>query len=344
MYLTKNSKSPFYQIVYLKNGKLTTKSTKKKLKSEALKVLSEFQKLLESEIKFKKISLSSFENEYRGYLSRTKTDSYLRSVRLSFRMLIKFTGNLLLTQISPKLIDQFITKTFKRSESAALLYYRTLKAAFNKAIDWEYIKINPFNKVNVPKVKTKNPVFITNDEFNLILNAVKEEFLRDFYITAFHTGMRAGELCNLEWNAVNLSERIITVKNTAEFTTKSKKERIIPINDTLYFVLKRRVPKIRTLNSERDYVFYRIKGVKLTVDYVSKKFKKAVRLVKLNDNIKLHSLRHSFASQLVQRGVNIYVVQQLLGHADYKTSQIYSHLQPQNLFDAVQKIGTVNNK
>lgn len=87
-----------------------------------------------------------------------------------------------------------------------------------------------------------------------------------------------------------------------------------------------------------DYIFSRIPKVKLNEDFVSKKFKKVVRKAKLNEGIHFHTLRHSFASNLVQKGVSLYVVKELLGHEDLSTTQIYSHLQSQNLKDAVNML------
>lgn len=71
-------------------------------------------------------------------------------------------------------------------------------------------------------------------------------------------------------------------------------------------------------------VFFRYEGIKLNEDFVSKQFKKSVRAAGLNDKIHFHTLRHSFASMLVQRGVSLYVVKELLGHEDLSTTQIYS--------------------
>jgi len=86
---------------------------------------------------------------------------------------------------------------------------------------------------------------------------------------------------------------------------------------------------------QNDFVFNRYEGVKLNESYISKRFKKSVRTAKLNDEIHFHSLRHSFASALVQRGVSLYAVKELLGHENIKTTQIYSHLQQHNLSIAV---------
>ncbi len=146
--------------------------------------------------------------------------------------------------------------------------------------------------------------------------------------------MRIGELVNMKWSWIELSQNIITVQCSYSFTTKSKKERIIPICAALRNNLLNRFPKIVKISSD-DYVFTRIPSIKLNEDYASKKFKKIIRAVGLSDKIHFHSLRHSFASLLVQRGVSLYVVKELLGHENLITTQIYSHLHKDNFMEAV---------
>ncbi|MCK9212647.1 MAG: tyrosine-type recombinase/integrase [Ignavibacteriaceae bacterium] len=126
----------------------------------------------------------------------------------------------------------------------------------------------------------------------------------------------------------------MTVQCSAAFTTKSKKERIIPISPILRSFLSNQLPKVIDLE-KNTFVFNRTNGIKLNEDFISKQFKKSVRAAELNDNIHFHTLRHSFASLLVQRGVSLYVVKELLGHESLTTTQIYAHLQQQNLRDAV---------
>lgn len=92
---------------------------------------------------------------------------------------------------------------------------------------------------------------------------------------------------------------------------------------------------LSTWQDQNSLIFYCRENIKLNEDFVSKQFKKAIRAAKLNDKIHFHSLRHSFASALVQRGISLYVVKELLGHGNIKTTQIYSHLQKDNLMDAV---------
>ena len=146
--------------------------------------------------------------------------------------------------------------------------------------------------------------------------------------------MRLGELLNMKWSWIDLKQKQITVQCSESFTTKNKKERIIPLNCTLQLILSNQFPKVVSILKD-EYVFSKLRGIKLNENFVSKQFKKSLRAAKLDEKIHFHTLRHSFASLLVQRGVSLYVVKELLGHEALSTTQIYSHLQQQNLRDAV---------
>ncbi len=340
MFITKTKKSPYYQLVYEVNGKRKTVSTKAKSKKKAETFLNNFKipsQKKSNERKSNVPNLLYFKSEYIDYIEKSKSKSYAKSVKLSFNQLTLFFGDISLTQITPKLVDQFIISIFNRSQYAAGLYYRTLKAAFTKAIDWEYITLNPFTKVKHPKVPKKHPVFISIEEFNLILHQTKEPYLRNLFTLAFNSGMRLGEVTNMKWNWIDFHTKIITVKNNDTFLTKSKSERVIPMNPTLYLSMLNHKQFTKENGCEK-FVFSRVQKQKLREDFVSKKFKKAVRCVNLNDAIHFHTLRHSFASLLVQQEVSLYIVKELLGHEDLKTTEIYSHLQTKNLFDAVNRL------
>ena len=336
MYLVKNNKSPYYQVVFFTNGKRTTISTKTGNFREANRFMNnlKIEPIKELPTKTQSIIISGFRDEYLSYLESTKSKNYIHTVQYSFKMLIESIGEIPLNRLDLRSIDKFITVTFLRTPSSASLYYRTLKAAFSKAVLWNYIPENPLKKIKSPKVAKVFPAFISETELRSILEKTKEEYLRDLFYAGFYTGMRQGELVNMKWSWVDLNENQITVHCTDSFTTKSKKERIIPICQNLWKIFVNRLPKIFSIAND-DYVFTRVAGIKLNEDFVSKKFKKSVRAAKLDERIHFHSLRHSFASLLVQRGVSLYVVKELLGHEDLATTQIYSHLQQQNLRDAV---------
>ena len=100
-------------------------------------------------------------------------------------------------------------------------------------------------------------------------------------------------------------------------------------------------PNIFSLNNNNDLMFLAKNKVMFNQDYISRQFKKSVRKFKLNEAYKFHTLRHSFVSNLVNSGASLFIFQQLLGHQDLKTTQIYSHLKTENLFEAVNLLNKV---
>ena len=337
MYLTLNNKSPYYQLIYFRDGKRTTVSTgtSDKFKAEVFKAtFNPAPKPQPQQIKLS-TNLSSFIKEYKSYITNTYSEKYLKkAVTPAFNQLQKFIPDISLELISPKSLDQFISTVYSKSKFAASLYHRTLKAAFNKAVIWNYIQENPFNKIKTPKVTKSFPVYLSEAELILILNKTEDQLLKNIFTTAFYTGMRLNEILNMKWNWIDFSQDIITVKNSDDFKTKSKRERIIPIHQKVKSILLGYFPLGN--QPKNDLIFYRKKNLKLNGEFISKQFKEAVRAAALNDDIHFHSLRHSFASNLVQRGVNLYVVKELLGHEDIKITQIYSHLTQSGLSDAIQ--------
>ena len=336
MLITKFKKSPYYQLVYEVDGNKTSISTKTSNYKEAQLFLFNFlkEKVAEQKSASKQITISQFKEEYVEYLKTTKSKNYVRSVELSFNTLIKYSGDVFLIRIDLRTLDKFITSLFARTPRACLVYYRTLKAAFSKAVLWDYLQENLFKKIKSPKVFQKLPVFISEEELKQIIEKTKEDVLKDLFTTAFYTGMRLGELVHMKWSWIDMMENQILIQCSESFTTKSMKGRVIPVSSNLKNVFIKRKPMIININKS-DYVFCRIYGARLNENYVSKKFKEYVRAAKLDENIHFHTLRHSFASLLVQRGVSLYVVKELLGHEALSTTQIYSHLQQQNLRDAV---------
>ena len=336
MFLTLSKKSPYYQLTYLIDGKRTTVSTKTKNLKVARKFLSTF--VIEDKVanktyrKKNSIKLSDFRDEYINFCQHSKSISYLEnSIKPSFKFLIEFTGEIRLEELKVRELDKFINARIKISESSAGLYYRTLNAAFSKAVAWEYLQDNPLKKIKPPKQVKSLPAFITKKELQIILKNTKYHFLKDIFIVAFYSGLRLSELLNMDWSWVDFKQNIFIVKNSNGFKTKNKADRIVPIHKKVKKILR----ELYKLNRKTGLVFYRTAGVKLNNNFVSKQFKQAVRESNLNERIHFHTLRHSFASNLVQKGASIYAIKELLGHEDLKTTQVYSHLTQSSLSNAV---------
>lgn len=332
MFLTKINRSHFYQLVYFIDGKRKTLSTKTSNVKEAKLFLANFtppdnKKNITTPVDV--YTLSKFRNEYINYAKIQLSKDYVKgAIEPSLNLLIKYAGDIPLNELDIKILDNFISEKYSSSKFTAALYYRTLKSALSKAVIWNYILDNPLKKIKAPRVTKSLPLFIIEDDLNLILGNTKSEQLKNIFTVGFYSGMRLGEILNMRFSWIDYSQDIIVVKNSDSFTTKSKKERIIPIHPRIKSILVNK-------NLNDDYIFTNKTGIKFNNNFVSKQFKISLRASKLNDNIHFHTLRHSFASNLVQRGVNLYVVKELLGHQDIKTTQIYSHLQKQNLATAI---------
>ena len=155
------------------------------------------------------------------------------------------------------------------------------------------------------------------------------------------TGLRLGELTSLKWDAIDLENKLITVRNADDFTTKSGHERSIPVAGEAYEILINLYAKRESEGN--DYVFQSRRGrkgdkSKLNGEYVSKRFLHYVRLAKLPEGLSFHSLRHTYISWMIMQGVPVPVVQKLAGHADIKTTMGYAHLAPDALSSAVELV------
>lgn len=309
-------------------------STKRTTKSKAIKFLTEYSEKQKAKALLTPKSLYDFLTEYEDFVKQNLSRKYSNNVKSTFKELKGHTENIPLRTLTSKVLEEFISIAFKRSKYSAKQNYNNLRSAFNKAISWGYIETNPFNKISIPKIPYNNPRFLNDSEFRLILSNEPNELFKDIYLFAFHTGMRLSEIVNVTWNQISLTDRIIRVSNTKEFITKGKKERIIPINGTLFNMLQNRLPKI--ISIQKIDLLFAMNGFKFKGDYISRKFKKAVKESGINPDIHFHDLRHSFASNMVKKGVSIFIVKELLGHQDVRTTQVYSHLTVESLKDAVK--------
>lgn len=330
MYLLKRGEIFYVEFFDEALGKKRRLSTKQTNREAAINFVSKLHQNKSSKSNHHGVTLSQFKEEYLENKKTVHSKKYIQSIDLAFRVLLEFTGNINLDQVKIQDIERFLNFKQKEAPHAAHLYFRTLKAAFNKALLWEYIETNPFKRIKLPRLVKKIPSFINEDQLTSILAIVDEQILKELYRTAFYTGLRQSELINLKWSHIDFASKSIAVKNTSEFTTKSKKERVIPINNNLFIHLQKLYH-----SKVSDYCFPNRKGMKFHPDTISHKFKKTVREVHLSDDIHFHSLRHSFASTLAIKGVSLYIIKELLGHEDISTTQIYSHLNKDALIEAV---------
>jgi integrase len=256
------------------------------------------------------------------------------------RNLQHFFGESSLSEITPSTISEYKMKRRKNGVGPASINRElaVLKNAFNKALkEWGWVRENPVTRVSMEKEPSGRVRYLTDEEFEKLLNACPE-WLRPIVLTARHTGLRRENIMSLEWHQVDLLRRVITVERT-----KNGERLGIPINETLMGLFKK-LSKVRYIGSE--YVFYhpsaKKKNAKGTFNgrryyEVKTAFRKALNQAGIQ-NFRFHDLRHCFASALVQRGADLYEVQRLLGHKSQAMTQRYAHLAPENLRKAVLRL------
>jgi len=316
---------------------------------EKFRILSEiFNKASFSEA----VTLRIFADEYSNLIKESRSNAYYLSVKNSLQHLTNFFGlQRPIQSIGLRDVENFVSHLQKIVSKGYRVYVRTLKAACNKAIDWGYVKENYFVKVKLPKKQKVNPAYINSNQLSIISKLIQNEIVKDVTVTAFYTGMRLNELVNLTWRNIDLTTRIITVGDES-FTTKGRNQRYIPISDEVFEILLRCDKKnlkgcpsiipINRIERKNEFVFRNKNGKKITGDYISKSFKCACKNAQIDNAIHFHSLRHSFASNLAQKGISLYTIKELLGHSSISTTEIYSHLNIDTLKEAIKKLD-VNN-
>lgn len=331
MYFVKRNKifHLFYTDELGKQKSISTKcSSKNNAQQFALKFFSAKDQPKE---KLTPYTYKEFKELYLGYASSRFSQSYQEFVEITFKQFGKVVeAEKMLADITTLDVERFIALKRKAvGERIVNGYLRTLQGAFERAIEFGMLDKNIFKRIKKLTPPKNLPVFFTKEDFDILLQHEDQAKFRFIYRFALYTGMRMGEIRFLKWESINFSRDLITVHNHETFTTKSKRSRDIPLHSSLKEEL------INTRGKPDEYVFLS-KHRQYTKSLLSNNFKAVVRKAKLNDKYHFHTLRHTFASWLVQAGVSIYEVSKLLGHADIKTTQIYAHLRSDDLRRSVE--------
>ena len=184
----------------------------------------------------------------------------------------------------------------------------------------------------MPKLSKKLPTYLTIDEVNLLLDIKVEDAFsarnKAILELLYSSGLRISELINLEIQNIDFDDCILRVFG------KGSKERIVPMNDYAIAALKAYLDEYRNdliKDDYNNYVFLNNHGKIMTRQGVFKMIKKECLIKGINKNISPHTLRHTFATHLLQNGADLRIIQEILGHSDISTTQIYTHISNEKL-------------
>jgi len=239
-----------------------------------------------------------------------------------------------------KEIDYFLLRKFiiflnakKMNKKSIARKISTLKSFFKFLVREEIIESSPAASLLYPRQEKRLPVFLTEEEVVLLLESIKGESLlqlRDKAILEFlySTGARVSEAVNLKKEDVDL------IGGVAKVMGKGKRERILPLGE----------PAIKAINDylkkrkdKSEFLFVNYRGEKLSDRGVRLIIEKYIKKLSLNAGISPHTLRHTFATHLLNRGADLRSVQELLGHKSISTTQVYLHLSIENLKNIYEK-------
>jgi len=354
----------WYISIYLKNGKRIRQCAGPN-KAFAEHLLKDYElKKYRNQFGFfdqKDIEPETFFADYLKYSQtnhRTATTVRYRSAVQNFLEFLKSApGISCLRDISPELIEKYkhhrrcveVSKngkkgplmretTIQKGAKANTINFElgTLRTIFNLAIRQKYLEDNPVCEVGFLKPDdAKQRRFLTEAEIDRFLRACEPELYPVFFVL-IRTGMRKAELINLEWKDLDFGRRVIKIRRKPFWVPKTG-EREIPMAAAV-------VDALNNLPRESHFVFADKKGNALSGNQLRLELIRIAKNAGIYDLTEVHSLRHTFASQLLMRGADSFTVQKLLGHSKIETTLRYAHQTPEHLREAVEKLNFEQGK
>lgn len=282
-----------------------------------------------------KVLLEAFLARYRTFLKAARSKKTAQAFENALRKLLDFRQIKYLQEITPALLDELaITLKADIPGTAAGLNrsIRALKTAMRQAEFWDIIPPQNWVKVSKFKENTGRVEFHTPKEIKKILDIVNFEW-RVVVLLGCRAGLRRGEIAYLKWDHVDFKNNQIYVA-----PHKNEKYRYVPLDVDLRKALEKAA---KTRGKQVYVVNVGNTEKRASKNYVSDDYRDEV-VAYLPFHSFLHKLRHTFASHLVQAGVDLYRVKNLMGHSSIQMTERYAHLAPQDLKSAVKKLPKIN--
>lgn len=272
-------------------------------------------------------------------------DSYTRELTLYIDYMVKECNFTYVDEIFFDHIQDFLTFQDAVKKPSSLNHLIVVIRGFHKYVCESHNDIqNPAIYLINKKRGRKLPKLASVDEISKINACEDEDKDKQLYHQCilellYGCGIRVSECCNLTINNIHLKEGFIKVLG------KGEKERIIPINQYASSLLDLYLNTVRMdWNKHKlNNLFVNKLGNKLTRQYVDSMIKNRCKSLNIDKNISAHTFRHSFASHLLDANADLRIVQELLGHADIATTQIYTHIQHERLKSSYLKAHPMNN-
>ncbi len=248
-------------------------------------------------------------------------------------------------KVSDTIVDDFVSMLNKDYSSASVNRMKTSIRNFHRFLNFKYDLKDPTINLKVSRAEKRLPIYASHDEINLLMSQFDDEIPKDLFDhtileTIYGLGLRVSECCNLKTNQVNLNEKFVKVLG------KGNKERIIPIPAKTNELMKKYYMNLRPTWQKKstNNFFINKKGNKIYSEYVERMLREKNINVGIKKHITPHKLRHSYATHLLEGGADLRVIQELLGHSDISTTEIYTHVETQRMKQSYLKNHPFANK
>lgn len=248
-------------------------------------------------------------------------------------------------KIKDTIIDDFVSKLNKNYSSTSVNRIKTSIRNLHRFLNFKYDLKDPTINLKVSRAEKRLPIYATVDEINLLMSQFDDEVPQDLLDhtileTIYGLGLRVSECCELKTNQVNLNDKFVKVLG------KGSKERIVPIPAKTNELMKRYYMNLRPMWLKRstNNFFINKRGNKIYSEYVEKMLREKNNNVGIKKHITPHKLRHSYATHLLEGGADLRVIQELLGHSDISTTEIYTHVETTRMKQSYLKSHPFANK
>lgn len=294
-----------------------------KLAQNQGKLIKDFQDYLLVEKGLSENSIFSYSydlKKFHDFLSRHEKDF--------LEVKSEYISNFLKEQKKKKISS----RSLARAVAALRQFYRYLK-------DEKRLTQNPVEKIQTPEVKKSLPDYLTLSEIDELFTSIREDDpyeRRDkaIFELLYSSGLRISEACNLLMNDVDLENMFLTVRG------KGGRERLVPFGEKSLLIMRKYLENARDeilKNRFSDYLFISKKGDFLNRKSVWRLLKKYISRTHIKKIVTPHTFRHSFATHLIENNADLRSVQELLGHIDISTTQVYTHLASRTLKEVHKK-------
>ena len=270
------------------------------------------------------------------HLAGNTVESYMRDLE-QFAHFILHRYDIEPRKVEQTMVERFMDWLYesKRSKSSQARALSGVKSFFNYLLLEEKIETSPAEFISAPKPGRTLPDILTTEEIDRIINIIDNSTpkgLRDQAILEmlYSCGLRVSEVCDLQIGDLFFGEGYIRV------TGKGDKQRMVPVNSIARDRVQLYLETRNQHKGSKDTLFLNNRGTKLTRVMIFTIIRQAAARAGINKKISPHTLRHSFATHLLEGGADIRQVQELLGHENILTTEIYTHLEISHLRKTVE--------